>query len=189
MTQLATVIVLAAGEGARFKASGGTQNKLNADLCGKPVRDHVMAAVQASGLPFHIVERADTQHIDHPGMGDSIACGVLATPQANGWLILPADLPLVQPDTLRAVALALKEHTVVAPFFQGKQGHPVGFQASCGQALTHLSGDTGARSVVAANTVFKLDVNDQGIVLDVDTLALLAQAQMVMQNKAETSPR
>jgi len=68
------------------------------------VREHTLAAVQASGLPWHVVEPAHTAHMDQPGMGDSIATGVRACAQAAGSLILLADLPPIQPATLRAVA-------------------------------------------------------------------------------------
>ena len=68
------------------------------------VREHTLAAVQASGLPWHVVEPAHTAHMDQPGMGDSIATGVCACAQAAGSLILLADLPPIQPATLRAVA-------------------------------------------------------------------------------------
>ncbi|MFY8179309.1 MAG: NTP transferase domain-containing protein, partial [Limnohabitans sp.] len=78
MSALPTILVLAAGKGERFKAAGGTEDKLNATLGGQRVRDHVMAAVQASGLPCHVVEREHTQPLTNPGMGDSIACGVAA---------------------------------------------------------------------------------------------------------------
>lgn len=183
MTQLPTVIVLAAGRGERFKASGGTHDKLNSLLCGQSVRGHVLAAVTASGLPCHVVERAHTAHLPHPGMGDSIACGVAATPQAHGWLILPADLPLIQASTLLAVAKALQDHAVVVPSYRGHNGHPVGFQAACGPALMQLSGDTGARAVVAAHSVFPLALDDEGIVLDVDTVSLLAQAETQMRKR------
>lgn len=189
MTHAPTVIVLAAGKGERFKASGGAQNKLDAMLCGRPVRGHVLEAVQASGLPCHLVEREHTAHIDNPGMGDSIACGVAATPNAHGWLILPADLPLIQPSTLLAVAQALQQHTVVVPVFQGQAGHPVGFQAACGPALMQLSGDTGARAVVAAHTAYRLTINDEGTVLDVDTVALLAQAENRLQTNKKLGHR
>ncbi len=181
MKALPTVIILAAGLGERFKTSGATQNKLNALLCGQRVRDHVMAAVRASGLPCHVVERAHTSHLNNPGMGDSIACGVAATPDASAWLILPADLPLIQANTLSAVALALQQHAVVVPRYQGQSGHPVGFDASCGAALLKLTGDQGARAVVAQHTVHRLDVADAGCVLDVDTVDALALAEVHMK--------
>ena len=57
------VIVLAAGRGERFRASGGHTDKLNSLLAGRRVRDHVLEAVRASGLPWHVVERADTAHL------------------------------------------------------------------------------------------------------------------------------
>jgi molybdenum cofactor cytidylyltransferase len=181
VTVLPTVIVLAAGKGERFKASGGSQDKLQSLLGGQAVREHVLAAVRASGLPWHVVERAHTTHLQNPGMGDSIACGVAATPEAHGWLILPADLPLIQPTTLLAVAAALQQHAVVVPRYEGQQGHPVGFVPSCRDALLALTGDHGARAVVAQHAVYRLDVDDEGCVLDVDTVDALALAQTRMQ--------
>jgi molybdenum cofactor cytidylyltransferase len=181
VTALPTVIVLAAGKGERFKASGTTQDKLQSLLCGRPVREHVLAAVYASGLPCHVVENTHTAHLSNPGMGDSIACGVAATLDAHGWLILPADLPLIQPRTLLAVAEALQQHAVVMPCYEGQQGHPVGFAPSCREALLQLTGDQGARAVVAQHTVCRLEVKDEGCMLDVDTLDALALAEMRMQ--------
>ena len=181
MSALPTVIVLAAGKGERFKASGATQDKLQSLLCGQPVREHVLAAVRASGLPWHVVERTDTARLPNPGMGDSIAFGVAATPDAHGWLILPADLPLIQPNTLLVVAEALQQYAVVVPRYEGQQGHPVGFAPSCREALMQLTGDHGARAVVAQHTVCRLDVDDEGSVLDVDTVEALALAQARMQ--------
>jgi molybdenum cofactor cytidylyltransferase len=176
-----TVIVLAAGQGQRFIASGATHDKLLAPLCGQPVRAHVLAAVHASGLPCHVVERVDTAHLCNPGMGDSIASGLAATPDAHGWLILPADLPLIQPRTLLAVAEALQHQAVVVPRYAGQQGHPVGFARSCREALLQLTGDHGARSVVAQQRVCHLDLDDEGCVLDVDTLDELGLVQSRMQ--------
>ena len=184
MTALPTVIVLAAGKGERFKASGATQDKLDALLNGKSVRDHVLAAVYASGLPCHVVERSHTAHLPQPGMGDSIACGVAATPDAKGWLILPADLPLIQACTLLAVAAALPRHEVVVPRYDGQQGHPVGFSAVCRNDLLQLTGDQGARAVVAQHEVCRLDVDDEGCVLDVDTVDILHQVEMRMQKNS-----
>lgn len=181
MTALPTVIVLAAGKGMRFKASGATQDKLQSLLCGQPVREHVLSAVRASGLPWHMVEQIHTAYLSNPGMGDSIACGVAATPDAPGWLILPADLPLIQPYTLLAVAEALQKHAVVVPRYEGQHGHPVGFASPCREALLQLAGDQGARAVVAQHPVYRLDVADEGCVLDVDTVDALIQVETRMQ--------
>ena len=177
---LPTVIILAAGRSARFRAASGGQDKLHAPLGERSVREHTIAAVQASGLPFHVVEAAHTAYIDQPGMGDSIATGVRACAQAAGWLILPADLPLVQPATLRAVAQALTHHTVVQAVYQGQRGHPVGFAADCGPALMALTGDLGARAVVQANTPYALAVEDAGCIHDVDTPEALEAARRLL---------
>lgn len=181
MTAQPCVIILAAGLGQRFQASGGTENKLDALLSGRPVRDHVLAAVQASELPYHLVERAHTAHMHNPGMADSIATGVAATPEAQGWLILPADLPLIQPETLRVIAQALQAHPIVVPFYQGTQGHPVGFQSKFGSALRQLSGDQGARALLKQHGFARCDVVDEGCIRDVDTVEALAHAQAHMR--------
>lgn len=183
MTALPTVIVLAAGKGERFKASGGTQDKLQSLLCGQAVREHVLVAVRTSGLACHVVERADTAHLPNPGMGDSIACGVAATPDAAGWLILPADLPLIQVSTLLKVAMALSDHRVVVPRYRGQQGHPVGFGIGCRAALSHLTGDHGARSVLAQHEAYCVEVDDEGCVLDVDTVDTLALAEIRIKDR------
>jgi molybdenum cofactor cytidylyltransferase len=106
LAHLPTVIVLASGRGERFTASGGHVHKLQALLNGKRIIDWTLDAVRASGLPFHL------ENVGHPGMGDCIAAAVRATlcgtPQPNGWLILPADLPLIKSATLQLVAHALQ---------------------------------------------------------------------------------
>ena len=81
------VLVLASGRGERFVASGGKGSKLQAQLAGRPVLEHTLAAVRASGLRLHVEDAG------HPGMGDSIAAGVRATADADGWLVLPPRVP------------------------------------------------------------------------------------------------
>jgi molybdenum cofactor cytidylyltransferase len=172
---LPVVIVLASGRGERFAASGGSVHKLQADLAGKPVLQHTLDAVRASGLPFHLEDAG------HPGMGDSIAAAVRATPDANGWLILPGDLPLIRPDTLRQVALAPSAHAVVLPVHQGQRGHPVRFARACGPQLMALSGNQGAALVVRSNQAIEMIVDDVGCVTDIDTVEDLQRARQILQ--------
>jgi molybdenum cofactor cytidylyltransferase len=173
---LPTVLVLASGQGKRFLASGGQQHKLHSQLGDKSVLDWTLAAVRDSGLPFHL------ESAPHPGMGDSIAAAVRHTAHANGWLILPGDLPLVQAATLRALALAMQEHAIVHPVFAGQRGHPVGFSADYFPQLSNLHGEHGAARLLAA--AYALDVTDQGCVLDVDTVQDLARVKEYVQQLA-----
>jgi molybdenum cofactor cytidylyltransferase len=170
-----TVLVLASGRGERFRASGGEGSKLDALLGGIPVLQRTLANVKASGLPWHVEDGG------HAGMGDSIAAAVRATRDASGWLVLPGDLPLVQPATLQAVAAALVQADIVTPHHGGERGHPVAFARSCGDELAALSGAEGAAAIVraraAAGQVLRLELDDPGIVTDIDTLADLAAAE------------
>lgn len=181
----AVVLILASGRAERFRASGGTVHKLDAVLGDCTVLEHTVAAARSSGLPWHL-ERAA-----HPGMGDCIAAAVRATAQADGWLILPGDLPLVQPQTLRLVADTLAAagpgRHAVTPLYHGRRGHPVGFSAACGAALQTLQGDRGAAPVLRDCQVITLDTTDEGCVLDVDTVDLLADAQRVWTQRSAAS--
>lgn len=171
---LPTVLVLASGLGARFTASGGVGHKLQADLAGKTVLERTLDAVRSSGLCWHLEDAG------HPGMGDSIAAAVRATPDAAGWLILPADLPLIGASTLLALAQAAPEAEVLVPVFGGQRGHPVRFAHACGAALASLQGPRGAASVVARFQELGWPVTDAGCVTDIDTLADLERARLIL---------
>ena len=169
-----TVIVLASGRGERFLAAGGSTHKLQALLGDKTVLKHTLDAVRASGLPFHL------EDAPHPGMGDSIAAAVRATADAEGWMILPADLPLVLPETLRRIADMPDAQTVVRPVCLGRQGHPVRFARECGLALMALGGESGAAAVLRRHRLWTVEVDDLGCVTDIDTPEDLQQAQQIL---------
>lgn len=189
------MLVLASGRGERFLASGGATHKLRALLAGKPVLEHVLDAVRASGLPWHLEDAG------HPGMGDSIAAAVRATRDANGWLVLPGDLPLIQSATLCLLAdalggwrapelagvppggsaVAVGQYEVVIPVCNGQRGHPVGFSAACRDSLLNLQGNQGAALVVRAYKAIEIIVDDVGTVTDIDTVEDLQRAQTLIQ--------
>lgn len=174
---LPVVLVLASGRGARFKASGSSVYKLDALLAGKAVLQHTMDALIASGLPWHL------EAANHPGMGDSIAAAVRANADACGWLILPADLPLIQSKTLLDVAFSLRKHSTVMPTYKGQRGHPVGFAPICKAALMQLSGSKGAAPVLRQFDTFELAVDDAGIVIDIDTVRDLQIAEAFIKKR------
>ena len=123
------------------------------------------AALGAAGARIVRCANADD------GMGASLACGVLATRDAAGWVVALGDMPWIAPATIARVSAAIEAGAAVAaPFHQGQRGHPVGFGAACLAALTALTGDDGAKSVVAAHRdrLARIDVDDAGALRDVD---------------------
>lgn len=113
------------------------------------------------------------------GMGASLACAVRATPNASAWVIALADMPGVRADTLRRVVHAVDSdaRAIAAPVYRGQRGHPVGFGWAHAPALMSLRGDRGARDILAAQAgqLVLLEVDDPGIVADIDTPADLAR--------------
>ncbi|MBX3606406.1 MAG: nucleotidyltransferase family protein [Piscinibacter sp.] len=181
------VIVLAAGRGSRFL---GTDHKLAQRLGSATVLATTLRHAVSSHLPVVVVttetfaetarrsvaardvvvlpEVGSAGH-EELGMGHSIAMGVAARSDASGWLILPADMPMVRSDTLREVARELDEHAVVYAQHKGVRGHPVGFAAELYSELVALRGDEGARRLVARYPALGVEVDDPGVLIDVDT--------------------
>lgn len=118
--------------------------------------------------------RVATASEAHLGMGHSLACAIGVTPLAAGWVIALADMPGLKVETIEAVARALEQGaSIVVPTYGGERGHPVGFALEHRDALLGLRGDQGARSIVqqSAAKVLRLEVDDPGILQDIDTRA------------------
>lgn len=194
------LVVLAAGQGARFGQGG---HKLSQKLGSSTVLGTTLAHALLSQLPVVVVTTAALLSLAtltvaaadvvviaevggevgggsgqaRSGMGYSIAQGVLARPQASGWLILPGDMPMVQPRTLQAVAAQIENHAVAYAQYLGRRGHPVGFSAELYSELVNLRGDEGARRLVARYPAHPVDVQDEGVLMDVDTPVDLEHAR------------
>jgi molybdenum cofactor cytidylyltransferase len=83
-------------------------------------------------------------------------------------------MPAIAPATIDDLAAMLAapdaaRDSIVAPFFQGQRGHPVGVGPAHGAALAQLDGDEGARSLLAAFPIRRLDTLDAGVIRDIDT--------------------
>ncbi len=183
-------ILLAAGRATRF---GGA--KLLAVLPGSDVAGECIGAASARHLLAAVPDVVAVVRPDDPalasalgavgarvlrcanadeGMGASLACAARATPNAAAWVVALADMPWITSETIARVVAALAGGaSVAAPFHGGERGHPVGFGRPCYESLAALTGDEGAKSVVAAyrDRVVRIDVDDPGILRDVDTAA------------------
>jgi molybdenum cofactor cytidylyltransferase len=108
------------------------------------------------------------------GMGHSLATAVLATRSAAGWLVALADMPFIRQESYRLVREALAAGLPIArPSYRGLPGHPVGFSAAWREELAVLTGDKGARDLVAeaGRSCAIVEVDDPGVIRDIDTPA------------------
>ncbi len=201
------VIVLAAGRGSRFL---GADHKLAQRLGSATVLGATLRHAVATHLPVvvvtteafaetarrHVAARdvivlpeVGTPGVPALGMGYSISAGISAMPDALGWLILPGDMPMVRSDTMLEVARKLAHHAVVYAQHKGVRGHPVGFASELYSELTALRGDEGARRLVARYPAIGVEVDDPGVLLDVDTEADLESARLAQQGGAPPMQR
>ncbi len=118
------------------------------------------------------------------GMGSSLAAGIAQVPNAAGWLIALGDMPLVSSTDATRVADALRGGApIVVPVADGRRGHPVGFAPRFLPDLLALSGDVGARALLAkyATEVVEISVGDARRWCDVDTGDDLAVARALFR--------
>ena len=117
-----------------------------------------------------VVRNADYQQ----GMGTSLRTGLEAAHQAaSAAIIVLADQPFVRPATLNALMEChrARKAQIVIPFFRGFRGNPVLLDRSVFAELRALSGDVGCRAIFGNHTknIYKLPVEDPGILLDIDS--------------------
>lgn len=177
------IIILAAGLGLRFNRAGGQGNKLLAPQQNQqPLLALTLRQAQDSGLPVLVVTRPEyhaildlAQQCHIPaitvasgGSGESIAAGIRQTRNWAGWLIQPGDMAWVTAQDHQDVAQALAAGAQQVRLCWDQQpGHPVGFAAGYGQALSELSGDNGARTLLDPTILLTISAH-AGVIRDAD---------------------
>lgn len=180
-------ILLAAGRGSRFDASGRENKLLQRLPDGYPVavraartlrqvltqvvavirpQQHTLSEeLMSAGCSVQVCDSSDQ------GLSVSIAYGLTGSSDAAGWIIALGDMPFVRPDTINKIAMALCEGAgIAAPFHHGRRGNPVGFSRLHLPDLLALQGDTGAACLLKAHRVKQIPVDDTGIFQDIDTV-------------------
>lgn len=108
------------------------------------------------------------------GQLSSVLAGVefAETMGAAGILVLPVDMPLIRPGTVRAAldTFAATDEPVLRAMYRGRHGHPVIFGADMFALLRRADPAMGARAVLHQDPsrVRNLEVDDPGIVRDID---------------------
>ncbi len=179
-------ILLAAGGGSRFHAPG---HKLLAELRGRPVVAHAVENMAASHLPsFAVVTGSvDLAGVLPPGVtvlhnaswadgqATSLATAVRWAAGAGLEAIIVGlgDQPGVPPSAWDAVAACSATPIAVATY-GGRRGHPVRLHRSVWERLP-VTGDRGARDLLAGSPELVTEVACDGDPGDVDTVEDLAR--------------
>jgi len=187
-------IVLAAGLSSRmdgFKALlplGGRAallrllDGIRAPGCGRVivVTGHRAAEVEAAARAWGGEVTVAYNPRFSQGMFSTVQVGVLTAVEAGeraaaGALLLPVDVPLVAPATIRAVAMAgLGDGAgtrFAIPRFAGKNGHPLYIPARCYREILAYEGEGGLKAVrdKHKDALAVVETGDEGCVLDMDT--------------------
>ncbi len=104
------------------------------------------------------------------GMGTSIALGIRQLQGYEHVLILLSDQPLIPREHYRALAEAMEQNprAIIASFYHGKPGVPAVFPCETFPQLARLSGDRGAKALLASPSSIFVPVDDRYTV-DIDT--------------------
>ncbi|UCC56512.1 MAG: nucleotidyltransferase family protein [Gammaproteobacteria bacterium] len=177
-------ILLAAGKSTRFGSNkllhplrDGTPMVLASARALVAVLPNSIAVVDdANNKVATLLDGEGIQAVENPcaseGMGTSIACGVTSTPDAQGWVIALADMPCIPKVLIQAVVTGLEQGSdIIAPVYNKRRGHPVGFSSRHLQALKQLHTDAGARSIIQANreSLDLIETTERGVIVDFDT--------------------
>ncbi len=137
-------------------------------VVGEPFGQEVAAHARQLGLRVRVNPAPDR------GMASSVALGFAALgsgPAAAAWL-WPVDHPAVTEATLRRLAMAIGQAEVAQPRYLGRGGHPPLCRRTLWSQLAGCGGQpSGARGVIRAARLVAVDVDDPGVVRDIDTPA------------------
>jgi molybdenum cofactor cytidylyltransferase len=154
-------LILAAGDGSRF---GGSGSKLLAELKGRPLLEHAIAAACAvpelervvvvlGARADEIVSRVSFGRAEpvicpewEEGQSASLRCGVRALAGAEKVIVTLGDAPLI---TAAAIERFIDQPPGARAVYRGQSGHPVVLgPLQLEVAVTGISGDRGARDML-----------------------------------------
>lgn len=147
------------------------------DVCGVVIRPDDVEITEIIENSFEERVGVLMSESAHLGMGASLASGVrkfgLDCPRLRALFVAHGDMPCVRTSSLITLRESIRNlpATIVRPESNGTPGHPVGFARRFFKEIAHLTGDTGARTILERhpNAVRPVNLQDPGVCLDFDT--------------------
>lgn len=104
---------------------------------------------------------------------DALGGGAAVEATGRPLLVTPADLPAIDPRTIRELVATLEraEAPLAVPTYRGKRGHPLAIAASVAGDIARLDPAIGLRQLLDRHPVLEIAVDDPAVVADVDTPA------------------
>ncbi len=141
--------------------------------------DEILRRLELDGV------RVVINHQFAEGMSSSIREGLKALRgDEEGVLIVLGDQPLTRTDTVDVLLRAYNESRALAvvPSFDGRWGNPVLVDLSLREQMESIVGDTGCRELIRGlEDVLVVDVDDPGILVDIDTEEDLHKAREMLE--------
>ena len=171
-------------------------HKLLLEIEGETVIARLVRQLQDGGIDqIHVLVREDdaklreelyeTQAAVHLAFGDTVDMKASVTlllsiltdqsllRERDGWLLIPADHPIVEPRLLSLLIEAWQHNPeqIVVPSVAGKRGHPTIFPASLVGQLPSIPDDQGLNWLLHRdeNAVLELACDEHSIHWDLDT--------------------
>jgi len=178
-------IILAGGFSSRMK-----QFKPLLPLGGATVTDHVVSTFLGAGVDVFLVvghrreeitariKNLDVNIIYNPdyekGMFSSIQAGIRQLKgDYQAFFILPVDIPLVKPATIKHILNTGRHHpdNIIYPTYEGKRGHPPLIPARFITELLEWQKEGGLKSLLKTHDdlAYDVPVTDSYILFDIDT--------------------
>lgn len=128
--------------------------------------EHGAAVTRAlSGLAVTCVVNPDPDR----GMFSSVQIGMVAAADADTCVLLPGDMPFVEPATItRLISAAAQTGRTLVPRLNGHPGHPVVCSSVLRDRIIAANPDARLDHLVREVDVLHIDVTDTGVRRDVD---------------------
>jgi molybdenum cofactor cytidylyltransferase len=186
------------------------QPKLVMDLLGKPVVQRLLETLaQPEVVATAIVMRKSDEElqrcvsplkalavlpeVDPPDMRASVEYGLAALEEQfhpepdDGWLLIPADHPILDASTLRDLIdlWQRSDADVLIPCHEGQRGHPAFFRWNLVRRLQTIPNDQGINWLLTAKDVRieEAQVDSRTVLLDLDTPSDFEVARRLLSNE------